>query len=229
MNEDAKEKDGGKNSKTRDAQQTRAGLYGEVISHMRAKHPDIIDAAYDFFWEEEYPEEFLSGLPLELGFVNFEDWFICDYTDPNAGFMTDLYLEDTGQKENAGKVAAMKALKDSFISLYEVKKIAPSSGGQAELEDVLLGGTLPVSVPASGMKAGDLLATRVIDLEGRCVMGACLYPFGGAVKKVVLESVSIPFERYRKNKKPGGGLRDFLKDEGYIFNVIWLSGLYRRA
>ncbi len=222
MNEEAK-------GEGENVQQTRAGLYSEVISHMRVKHPDIIDTAYEFFWEEEYPEEFLSGLPLELGFVNFEDWFICDYVDPNAGFMTDLYLEDTGQREDAGKAASMKALKDSFISLYEVKKIASFPEGQAELEDVFLGGTRLVSVPASGMKTGDLLATRVIGLDGGDVMGACLYPFGGAVKKVVMESVNIQFERYGKNKKPGGGLRDFLKDEGYIFNIIWLSGLYRRA
>ncbi len=222
MNEEAKDR-GAQN-----AHQLRAGLYGEVISHMRVKHPEMIDAAYEFFWEEEYPEEFLSGLPLELGFVNFEDWFICDYKDPKAGFITDFYLEETGQKENAEKAAAMLAVKNSSISLYETKKMLPSSE-EAELEDVLLGGTRLVRVPAGGMKEGDLFATRIINLAGSDVMGACLYPFGAAVRAVVLESVKVQFERYRKNKKPDGGLADFLKDESYIFNVIWLSGLYKRA
>ena len=229
MNEEAKDRDEKTKTGKNGLQQLRASLYAEVISHMRVKHPEIIDAAYEFFWEEEYPEEFLSGLPLELGFVNFEDWFICDYKNPDSGFITDLYLEETGQKENGEKAAPMLAVKNSFISLYEAKKIVSSPEVEAELEDVLLGGTRLVSVPASGMKAGDIFATRIIDLAGGSVMGACLYPFGAKVKPVVLESVSRQFERYRKNKKPDGGLHDFLKEESYIFNTIWLSGLYRTA
>ncbi len=231
MSEEAKEKEKekGKSAKNKSARELRAGLYGEVISHMRVKHPELIDAAYEFFWEEEFPEDFLSGLPLELGFVNFEDWFICDYKDPKAGFVTDLYLEETGQKENGEKAAAMLALKNSFIGLYEVKNMISPSGDEAELEDVLLGGTHSMSVPAQGMKTGDLFATRIINLSGGEVMGACLYPFGAAMKPLVLESVSSQFKRFRKNKRPDGGLPDFLKLEGYLFNVIWLSGLYRKA
>ncbi|MDA8092125.1 MAG: hypothetical protein M0Z61_18115 [Nitrospiraceae bacterium] len=225
MNEEAKNKD----TKSTNSQELRAGLYGEIISHMRVKHPEAIEEAYEFFWEEEFPEDFLSGLPLELGFVNFEDWFICDYKDPKCGFITDLYLEETGQREDADKSASMLALKNSCISLYEAKKISDSQEGEAELEDVLLGGTHQVAVPVQGMKTGDFFATRIIKLSGNEVMGACLYPFGAATRPIVLEAIKGQFERYRKNKRPGGGLSDFLKEESYIFNTIWLSGLYKQA
>ncbi len=217
-----------KNGRQEDAEEFRAGLYNEVIVHMRQKHPELIDAAYDYFWEDEYPEDFLSGLPLELGFVNFEDWFICDYNTPETGFVTDLYLKETGQEEDKEKSAALGALKRSFISLYDVK----SAGGGAELEDALLGSACSLkSVPLDGLEAGGLFATRIISLAGRHVMGACIYPFGGdpSVRQSVFDSIDSQFARYKKNKNPGGALEEFLKQESYIFNVIWTSGLYRKS
>ena len=202
-------------------------MYNEVIVYMRQKHPELIDAAYEFFWEEEYPEDFLSGLPLELGFMNFEDWFICNYNVSETNYVTDLYLEETGQEGDEGKAAAFAALKRSYISLYEVKSAA---GGGAELEDALIGGTRALkTVPFQGLQAGSLFATRIMRLAGQDVMGACMYPFSPSMRQSVTDSIGSQFARYKKNKNPGGTLEDFLTQESYIFNVIWTSSLYRKS
>ncbi|MDA8388038.1 MAG: hypothetical protein M0Z58_05160 [Nitrospiraceae bacterium] len=215
-----------------EANEFRAALYAEVIVFMRQRHPDLIDAAYEYFWEEEYPEDFLSGLPLELGFINFEDWFICDYRIPedDAGRgITDLYLEESGQKGDGEKSAALLALKRSFISLYEAKPGADD--GALVLEDVLSGRTHSFGrVPFDGLKDGSLFAARVLEFAGRGnVMGACIYPFAASMRQAVLDSVGRQLARYKKNKNPEGTLQDFLKDESYTFNTIWTNSLYSRS
>ena len=218
----------------------RAALYAEVIAFMRQRHPDLIDAAYDYFWEEEYPEDFLHGMPLELGFFNFEDWLICDWRIPEDGGndssalrfsrtgVTDLCLEETGQGGDREKSEAFGALKRSFISLYEAKT---AEGGSAVLDDVFSGRTYTFTkVPFEGLSAGSLFAARVVEFGGgKNVMGGCIYPFPSSMRQVVLDSVGRQFARYKKNKNPEGSLPDFLKDESYIFNTIWTNNLYRRS
>lgn len=216
-----------KSKEKKTADELRAELYGEVIVHMRQKHPELIDEAYEFFWEEDYPEDFLSGLPLELAFVNFEDWFICSYSAKETGSIIDLYLEETGQKEDGEKSALMEALRLSYISLYEVKS---ASGGGAALEDVLTGRAYSLkSVPVAGLEQGGLFAGRIINLAGQEIMGACIYPFGASMRQSVLDSVNKQFARYKKNKNPDGTAEDFLREESYTFNVIWTSSLYRKS
>ncbi|MDA8168830.1 MAG: hypothetical protein M0Z59_03915 [Nitrospiraceae bacterium] len=198
-------------------------LYGQVISHMRAKHPELIDAAYDMFWEEEYPEDFLSGLPLELAFVNFEDWFICDFKDCESGSVIDLYL---AENEGAKDAALLEKLRDSVISLYEVK----TAGEAATLEDLLQGGTVDLRpMPLEGMKAGDLFGARIPDFGNGPVMGSCVYPFGRAMKETVTAYFEKHFNRYKRGCEDGPPIRQFLKDEASYFNIIWINSLYKRA
>jgi len=200
----------------------REELYGAVMDFMRATFPGMIDRAYEFFWEEEEPEQFLSGLALELAFVNFEDWFVCDYREPE-GSVIDIYLEKSGDEDPA----KFEPLKNSIISAFLVRKVGEN---EMEIEDLLLGGSHKLSpVPFEGIKEGDFFASRVLAIEGKPVLGACIYPFGEGMRDAVLTAINSQHIRYKKNKNPEGTVRDFLKDESYSFNMIWMSSIYKKA
>ncbi len=199
----------------------REEAYGPIMEHMRVKHPDLIDTAYEFFWEEEYPEDFLSGLALELAFMNFEDWFVCDYLVEGKESVIDLYLRETGRNETTD----LRAMKESVINFYEVRSI---TGNVVELGDFIMGEDLKIeSSPMEGMKPGDVFAARFVKMDGPPVMGACLYPFPADMKTAVLSAMNGLFIRYKKNKNPDGGPGQFLKDEAYSFNMIWMSNIYK--
>ena len=57
----------------------KSKLVYSIINYVRGNYADVIDKAYEHFWDQSHPDEFLSGTALELGFVNFEDWLIFDY------------------------------------------------------------------------------------------------------------------------------------------------------
>ncbi|MEJ2191428.1 MAG: hypothetical protein P8Y39_03640 [Nitrospirota bacterium] len=155
--------------------------YNSVVAFVRAKHVEEIDEAYDYFWEEEDPADFLGGRPLELGFMNFEDWLVCDYRPGEAKGFIDRFIEDS----------------------------RPDKEMAAVLE---------------GLRTGSVFATRLIDVEGEKAMGRCVYPFADR-KALVLDSLEGQFRRYQKHKNPGSSMADFLADETYAFNTIWVSCL----
>lgn len=209
-----------------ETQRLRAEFYEAVMAHMRQHHPELIDRAYDYFWEEESPDDHMGGMALEVAFINFEDWFVCDYVDPEAGHAIDLYLKEAGP-DGEKKRRELESLKESYLSVYEVKSV---TGESVRLEDVLVGGVFDLaSVPVPGMKTADLFAARLLKLDGRYVMGASIYPFGAGMKEPVLKSAERLFARYKKNKNREGGMVDFLKEESYSVNIIWISNLQKKS
>lgn len=201
----------------------RDELYGTVMEYMREFFPGMIDRAYEFFWEEEEPEKFLSGLALELGFINFEDWFVCDYAEPDTGLVIDFFL-DKNPEEDRKK---FESLKMSIISAFKIRSVNEKA---VELEDLLLAKSYALSpVPIEGLKEGDFFATRILEMESGPVLGACIYPFGSGMGDMVLDAVNSQFLRYKKNKNPQGTTRQFLKEEAYTFNMIWMSSIYRKT
>ena len=113
-------------------------------------------------------------------------------------------------------------MRDSFVSLYEVVQ----SDGEVILKDLLL----HVEFAALGetlksLNAGDVFAARFLDHEGKRIMSRSVYPFGHGFKEKVIEYVNIQFDRYRKNKNHGGSMEDFLREETYVFNIIWINSI----
>lgn len=195
-------------------------VFDPLIAYVREYHQDAIDRAYEFFWEEDLPEDFLGGTALDIAFINFEDWLLCDYNDPEQGRLIDLYIKEKGP--DGGTSKTLKALKESVISLYEVI----SSNGDVLLRDLLLGEEVSIKSPGE-LKNGDVFATRLIELDGRRVMSRCVYPFGGDSKGAVLADIDSQFNRYLKNKNPEGTMRQFLEEESHVFNTVWVTNLFK--
>jgi len=195
-------------------------LYGSVIEYTRENHPEEIDRAYEHFWEEEDPSEFLLGTALELGFVNFEDWLVCDYRAGDGTGIIDRYIGDRDPSPEAA--ALLKAMKDSCISLYEVA----STDGALRLKDIALGEEVEVEDPRlHGLARGYALAARLIRAGGGPVLGRCIYPFGVERKELASSFLDMQFSRYRKNKNPEADMAAFLREESGVFNMVWVTCL----
>ena len=195
-----------------------------VMEHIREFHPDEIDDAYDYFWEEEDPEEFLSGLSLEIGFHNFEDWLVCDYRNKELdgkGFI-ERYMEATEVDEET--VSILKVLDSSFLSLYEVASV---EGDTVRLRDLALNKEVNLSEPRVCMlKPSEIFAARLVEVGGKLYMTHGVYPFSGRIKEKVVEYLGKLYSRYAKHNKDAT-MAAFLKSEAYSFNTIWVSCLHK--
>lgn len=200
-----------------------------LINFIRDTYPDEIESAYEFFWEEEEPEDMLGGTALGIAFINFEDWMICDYrrTEGCTSFV-DQYIEDKQPDERAASL--LTALRDSSLSLYEVKSADESS---VTLTDLLLGGEtgIPASSLPCQLKPETFFGGRVFEWEGRTMMGRGVYPFNRSSVDRVRVFFDKELHRYSKpkGKNPGGTMRQFLKEEGYFMNVAWLNCIFTRT
>jgi len=185
-------------------------LAAEITEWARKNLPEEIETAYEYFWEEEYPEDYLTGLALEIGFLNFEDWLLFDRPIRDGMGIIDIYIE-AHPKLSPKTLSTLNKMKDSIISLYEVVSV----GKKFVLKDLLFEEEIKGEA-IKGLSVGDVFATRFIPLNKKPMISFCVYPFGSRLKN----------ERYKKNEAPEGTLREFLKKHSDIFNTIWYSELF---
>jgi hypothetical protein len=198
-------------------------LVQSIIRYVRDNHKDTIEQAYRYFWDEDDPTEFLSQTALEMGFANFEDWLAIDYrANKERETFIDIFSKctDTLTRDDLDLLAK---LKDSVLSLYEV--ISVSKDKKVRVKDLLVEGEYDLrdKILSRGLKKGDIFATRLLRLDEKHVMSSCVYPFGSRLKKKVLELIDKQYKRYKKNVNPDGSMKDFLKDYGDLFNIIWVK------
>jgi hypothetical protein len=194
-----------------------------IICHAREHCAEDIDKAYEYFWDRNQPDEFLSGTALELGFINFEDWFVFDYKfNKTKETLMDLHVRDNRCRSKE-ELEVIKKTKDSLMSLYEVESV--SKDKRVLLKDLLLGGEFDLKdkTLTRGLKKGDIFATRLLALDGKFFMSGCVYPFKASLKKKVIGHIDKEFSKYKRNANPDGTMKDFLKDYGDVFNIVWMN------
>jgi hypothetical protein len=201
----------------------KSRLFQAIINYVRINHAKEIDKAYEYFWDEQHPDEIMSGTALELGFHNFEDWLLFNYraSEEKETFI-DIYIKDNKELKEEER-AVLEKIKDSLLSLYEV--VSVSKDKRVLIRDLLMGGEFSLRDKnlTRGLKKGDIFATRLLTLDGNTVMSGCVYPYSADRKKSVLTSVEKQFKRYVKNVDPKGTMKDYLRDYADVFNLIWLN------
>lgn len=198
-------------------------LLQSIIQYVRMNHAEAIDKAYEYFWDEQHPDEIMSGTALELGFHNFEDWLLFNYRANEAKeTFIDIY-EESNKELTDEERAVLDKMKGSLLSLYEV--VSVSTDKRVLIKDLLIGGDFSLRDKnlTRGLKKGDIFATRLFTLDGNIVMSGCVYPYSADRKKAVLKSIDKQFSRYVKNVNPSGQMKDYLRDYGDVFNLIWLN------
>ena len=90
------------------------------------------------------------------------------------------------------------------------------------LKDLIRGGQYNVSEKAATrhLAKWDVLATRLLQVDGQYVMSGAAYPYPIKVKDEILEDILSTYKRYRK-KDPDVGMDVFLKANGERFNYYW--------
>ncbi len=198
-------------------------LFQKIIEYVRVNHAEGIDKAYSYFWDGETPDEFLTGSALTLGFHNFEDWMVYDHKANEEGdTYIDLFIKESGDLDE-DMTALLRRAKGSYMSLYEV--ISVEKDRSVLVKDILLDreAELKEDYLTQNLKQGDLFATRLLKLDECDVLSSCVYPYNPAQKAKVLSNIERQFKRYIRNVNPGGGMPDYLKDYGDVFNLIWMS------
>jgi hypothetical protein len=201
----------------------KTGISRIIIEGARERHAEAIDKAYEYFWDSNQPDEFLSGTALALGFLNFEEWFVYDYKANELGeTFLDLYAKDN-QCLSAEESSVISKMKDSVLSLYEVASI--SKDKRVLLKDLLLEEEVSLREKSltRGLKKGDIFAARILQLDGKEVMSGSVYPYLQPQKKRVLGYVEKQYARYRRHVRPEGTMREYLKQYGDIFNLVWMQ------
>ena len=198
-------------------------LFQSIIQYVRLNHAEAIDKAYEYFWDEQHPDEVMSGTALELGFHNFEDWLLFNYpaNEEKESFI-DVYMKQNGDLKEEERTVLEK-IKGSLLSLYEVAAV--SKDKRVLLKDLLMGGEFSLRDKdlTRGLKKGDIFATRLLTLDGNTLMSGCVYPFSADGKKSVLSKIDKQFKRYIRNVNPDGAMKDYLKEYGDVFNLIWMN------
>jgi hypothetical protein len=221
-------------------QQRIYNLINAINNFIHEHYQEYIQEAFEYFWEEERPEEFLQGILLDIGEINFEDWLTIDYRTPYGESFLDLYREFSTVTSATKEVSEeerviLDALKKSRISLYEVesksqegiviKDLITQLVAQVTVERYRINSEAlnSFNLSVKKIKVGELFATRLIKLNGEIIMGRCVYPFRASLKDEVLRYIDMQFKRYLKNENPSGNIESFLKDASSIFNTIWVT------
>lgn len=198
-------------------------VFNSLIKYIRENHKKEIDEAYDFFWEEEEPDEFLGGNALIMGFHNFEDWLACDYVDKETKkSFIDLYTD--AKSPSGDESSILEAMKGSFTSLFEVKSI----GESVVLNDIVTGKDLTIKDKRlNALSIGDMFGARILDPGGNPIFTNAIYPFGNKFKEHVMKNLDAMYARYEKHCEGQGCMEDFLRQETYTINTVWVTCLFK--
>jgi hypothetical protein len=187
----------------------RQSFYNERYEGIRA-----------IFWDDFNPMEFLNEDSLVSVEINFWEWVVHDWVDEVSGkLLIDLYIENKKALSlDEHKILTM--MKNSVISLYEVQEVFPDKG--LLLKDLIRGGQYNVREKAATrhLAKWDVLATRLLQVDGQHVMSGAAYPYPIKVKDEIVEDILFTYKHYRK-KDPNVGMDVFLKTMGERFNYYW--------
>jgi hypothetical protein len=143
-----------------------------------------------------------------------------DWVDEVSGkSLVDLYLENK-RAVSLDERRILTMLKNAVLSLYEVQEVFPEKG--LLLKDLLRGGQYDVREKAATrhLAKWDILATRLLEVDGLYVMSGAAYPYSIRFKHDILQDILSEYRRYSK-KAPDADMDSFLKTNGELFNFYW--------
>jgi SEC-C motif/Antitoxin Xre/MbcA/ParS C-terminal toxin-binding domain len=192
-------------------------LLGFYNKHCR----DTLEEAQVMFWDDFVPQQHLEAHTLDIAYQNFFEWITFDFEiDPDENkTLIDLYMEQN-RRLTQDEHNVLMIMKNSCISLYEVQEVFPEKG--LLLKDLLMGGEYDVKEKAAtrGLKRWDILAARLLMIDGQYIMSGSVFPYHLNSKGRILDNIMDEYREYQEDF-PGGTMDMFLKESGDIFNFHW--------
>lgn len=195
-------------------------LVQDILRLAKGKFVDRLDEAYDYFWSDFDPEEYLTADYLQSADINFWEWVVHDWVPDDDGKALIDYFIEGNKNLSPDELKILNMMNHSVISLYEVQEVFPEKG--LILKDLLMGDEYDVreKMATRSLRKWDIFATRLIHLDGRYIMSGCVYPYPVNQKESIINYINDTFEGFRKDY-PDAAIDDFLKSEGDIFNFHW--------
>lgn len=174
----------------------REGVWPDLLRSVMDEHFGAALEEFDLDFEDL--EEFLGPqLPWVMWGCAFEDFLTRDW-EPE-GNIVDLYLKRRGERESAQAKAYMAGLRNTHVSLHEVRAASP--GDSMVLRD-LLTDAIPVTVQEKSasktLKPGDRIAARVVPVRDHHVISGGLLPFAPAVVDLLMDGLRNVLKARRK-------------------------------
>jgi len=141
--------------------------------------------------------------------------------------IVELYRESR-KNLTEPEMTVLDRFRESTLSLLEVQEIFPEKG--MVLKDLLLGGEYKVweKSVTRGVVKWDILAVRLILIDGRYIICGSVYLYSTQWKPVLITEIRKWYEDCKK-KTPDVSLREYLKAAGAIFNILWFERVKRDA
>ena len=180
-----------------------------------------LQAAFILFWNDYQAPGVLPALePLDM--ARFFDWYVTDQrTSKERRRIIDLFANREGSQLRPVQLDILRARQEALLSLYKLLEV---KGNELVLTDLFRSGEQVVQGGAWSQiaTAGDLLLTRVIELEGdiHITRAATLLP--PQAETGILRYMRGHFEPYREEHF-GNDWDDFLRERSYLFNHYLLS------
>lgn len=197
----------------------------EILKYFRKHHVDAIEEAAEIYWDEFDPDEHLDGGLLEMAHVNFWDWVVHDakvdyYDEEDSKTLLELYIEENGKKLADDELKVLNKMKDSYLSLYEVVEVYPEEGFL--LKDLLLGGEFKVRERSATrfLSQWDIMAARILDLDGEYVLTGSIFSYARSRREGLIKAFQKDLAIF-KSEHTNATMRDYLKEEGDMFNYYW--------
>lgn len=188
---------------------------------MENKINEVMDALIYLTSKDQYAEEienahelFNKGLDEESFEMGFNFWLILEYTFKNgSSFINELMLKNELDQQHS---KILTALKDSFISIFEVKK----TEREVFLKDIFTNNDYPIE--NYNFEAEELVSTRIVTIEGNNYITDELTTWESRYKSSIKKSILEKYNEYSKQNKHAT-LEYFIKNNAlliYKFLII---------
>jgi hypothetical protein len=157
---------------------------------------------------------------------SFLEWLLFDYRRRSGRILAEEHLGRKGWTLDARFRALLKGSAASFMSLYRVEEVRPEKG--LTLRDLFQGGTVEVleRMATRQLVRWDLLAARLLDMDGGMRFTGGIIPFESREKDTVLLALEEEYVRYRA-AHPHAPRGEFLKENGDLLYRIARASLDR--
>lgn len=207
----------------------------QVILH---EHFNDYCDARDIDSFDEMADDIGSHTLSTLRDIAFNDFLSRETEDGNV---VDDYLKRRGWKEKALGKAYMQAIRDSFMSLYEVNDIRPGESFLAR--DLILYGD-PIRVEeqtaTKTLKPGEHIAAWIVDVRDHCIIAGGILPFEPQLSEQLRKDL------HRRADEAESDLKEIFDDDEVllddkiihemalpltlkmatpVFSATWLAGL----
>jgi len=201
---------------------TKQRLVQDILAFVKKNYRDSLEYAVSVFWDEFVPNVHLDGAGMGMADINFWEWVVHDWQPFEDDKSTiDLYIK-ANKNLTPDEISILKMMNGAVITLYEVQDVYPERG--LLLKDLVLGGEYEVSEKSAtrSLSKWDILATRLLLVDGRYIMSGCGYPYPRMQKESILSMIKESYHDHKADY-PRITMKKHLKVASEDFNYFWYS------